>query len=412
MYPTATDGRGVILSVDRGPLAVGTLDVESGAFELRPTTDPSQPTTHAFTLLRSAGWPIGVDVLPLADDCTVGEVGRQLSAEMPASPARTVAPVGPISVVVCTRNRPTSLEHTLRHLVGIVGPEHELIVVDNAPINDETAAVVAGFADRVRHVVEPIPGLARARNRGLDAAAYRFVLFTDDDIEPDPSWLEVIGATFAAHPGAVCVSGSVLPMSLSTPAELRFQEFGGYVADFCETEYHLAMSPPPSELFPFHPRLLGTGANMAFRAEALRSIGGFDEALGAGTVAKGGEDIDVAVRLLLAGHLIVRQPAAVVWHASLTTDEELLAQIESYGCGLAAAFSKFLSQRSTLGPVLRRLPLGVRTVLSNDSVKNDRRSDSYPIELRRAELRGMTKGFFAYHTSRRRLRASRRAEAA
>ena len=412
MYPTATDGDSRTLGVDRGPLAVGTLDVETGAFRLRPATDPSQVNGHAFTLLRSDGWPIGVDVLPLLDDRSVGQVGRQLSAEMPASPARDTPPIGPISVVVCTRNRSESLRRTLGRLVEIVGADDELIVVDNAPLDDLTATVTHEFGDRVRHVVEPTPGLARARNRGLDAAAHRYVLFTDDDIEPEPSWLEVIGSTFAAHPGAVCVSGSVLPMSLSTTAELRFQEFGGYVADFCETEYHLAMDPPPSELFPFHPRLLGTGANMAFRAEALRSVGGFDEALGAGTVARGGEDIDVAVRLLLAGHLIVRQPAAVVWHASLTTDEELRAQIESYGCGLAAAFSKFLSQRSTMSAVLRRLPLGARTVLSNDSVKNERRSDSYPAELRRAELRGMTKGFFAYHTSRRRQRAIERASAA
>ncbi|MCP3913259.1 MAG: glycosyltransferase [Actinomycetia bacterium] len=380
---------------------VGTLDVETGRFDQREATEPSQRPTRAFILLRSDGWPIGVDVLPLTGERGFEEIGRQLVAESAPSPARAVAPAGPISVVVCTRNRAALLRRNLPHLVRMVGAQNELIVVDNAPRDDSTAAVVADFGDRVRHIVEPIPGLARARNCGLDAAAHPYVLFTDDDIEPEPSWLDVIGATFAAHPGAVCVSGAVLPMSLSTPAELRFQEFGGYVADFCETAYHLTMNPPPSELFPFQPRLLGTGANMAFRAEALRSIGGFDTALGAGTAARGGEDIDVAVRLLMGGHLIVRQPAAVVWHASLTTDEELLAQIEAYGCGLAAAFAKFLSQRSTMGAVLRRLPVGVRTALSDNSAKNNRRSHTYPAELRRAELRGMGMGLFAYHKSRR-----------
>ncbi len=64
---------------------------------------------------------------------------------------------------------------------------------------------------------------------------------------------------------------------------------------------------------------------MAFRTEALRSIGGFDVALGAGTPARGGEDIDVAVRLLLAGLLVVRQPAAVIWHRSHATNAELAA---------------------------------------------------------------------------------------
>ncbi len=312
-------------------------------------------------------------------------------------------------MVICTRNRPELLTRGLRTIQTVIGPDDELIVVDNAPDDNATADAVAAFPG-VRHILEPRPGLSRARNRGLEAARHPFVVFTDDDIEPEPTWLEVIGATFGAHAGSVCVSGSVLPMSLTTTAELRFQEFGGYVPDFDEAAYHLAMDPAPSKLFPFHPRLLGTGANMAFRVEALRRIGGFDEALGAGTTARGGEDIDVAMRLLLAGHVIVRQPASVVWHSSMTTDAELVRQIEGYGCGLAATFSKYLTQRSTLPAVLRRLPTGVWTALSDSSVKNDRRSDSYPRELRFAELKGMAKGAVAYHSSRWTQRRERAAD--
>ena len=302
-------------------------------------------------------------------------------------------------MVICTRNRPHLLARGLRSITSIVGSDDEVIVVDNAPDDDATAAVVAGFPG-VRRIVEPRPGLSRARNTGLGSARHEFVVFTDDDIEPEPTWLEVIGATFGAHAGSVCVSGSVLPMSLTTEAELRFQEFGGYVPDFEEVAYHLGMEPAPSKLFPFHPRLLGTGANMAFRVEALRRVGGFDEALGAGTPAQGGEDIDVVIRLLLAGHVTVRQPASVVWHASMTTDAELVRQIEGYGCGLAATFSKYLTQRSTMPPVMRRLPSGVWTALSDNSSKNDRRTDSYPRELRVAELKGMAKGAVSYHASR------------
>ncbi len=249
--------------------------------------------------------------------------------------------------------------------------------------------------------MEPTPGLASARNCGLQAASGKFVVFTDDDVSPDPSWLDVLSATFDTHPGAVCVSGSVLPASLMTEAELRFQEFGGYQRTFDESEFHLSLDPPPSKLFPFHPRLVGTGANMAFRTEALRSIGGFDVALGAGTPARGGEDIDVAVRLLLAGLLVVRQPAAVIWHRSHSTNAELAAQLEDYGCGLSAAFAKFMGQRSIAPMIVRRIPAGLSALLSPDSVKNDQRSASYPAELRRAEWRGLRAGPMAYRKSRR-----------
>jgi GT2 family glycosyltransferase len=337
VYPIATDRDHAAPGVDTGPLAVGTLDVDTGALELREPTDPTAVCTHVFALLRHDGWPTGVDVLPL-DDAAIARASLQLAPETPSSPSRRADPVGPFSIVLCTRNRPELLARGLRSITSIVGSDDEVIVVDNAPDDDATAEVVARFPG-VRHVVEPRPGLSRARNRGLASARHPFVVFTDDDIEPEPTWLEVIGTTFGAHAGAVCVSGSVLPMSLTTTAELRFQEFGGYVPDFEEVAYHLAMEPAPSKLFPFHPRLLGTGANMAFRVEALRGVGGFDEALGAGTISRGGEDIDVVMRLLLAGYVTVRQPASVVWHRSMSTDDELVRQIEGYGCGLAATVS-------------------------------------------------------------------------
>ena len=40
---------------------------------------------------------------------------------------------------------------------------------------------------------------------------------------------------------------------------------------------------------------------MAFRTEKLRAIGGFDEALGVGTPAYGGEDIAILIEMLTAG---------------------------------------------------------------------------------------------------------------
>lgn len=384
-----------------GPLAVATLDLDTGDLDVRSPDTGTGDLDRAFVLLRRQGWPTGVEVLPLIDRGVAPSVVQQLGGEIVESPARAGRTDHSFSVVVCTRNRPRNLARALPGLLDVIGDNRELIVVDNAPQDHRTADVVAEYHDRVRYVVEPTPGLAAARNCGLRAASGKFVVFTDDDVTPDPTWVDVLSATFDAHPGAVCVSGSVLPASLLTEAQLRFQEFGGYQRSFDETEFHLSLDPAPSKLFPFHPRLVGTGANMAFRTEALRSIGGFDTALGAGTPARGGEDIDVAVRLLLAGFLVVRQPAAVIWHQSHGTHAELVAQLEDYGCGLSAAFSKFMGQRSIAPMILRRLPAGLTALLSQDSVKNDQRSSSYPADLRRAEWRGLRAGPVAYRKSRR-----------
>jgi GT2 family glycosyltransferase len=399
-----------VIDAAGGPLAVATLDVDTGHFEVRAPDQGVADLDRAFVLLRRNGWPVGIDVLPLVQGSIAPSVVQQLNGETVESSARSGRSDHSFSVVVCTRNRPNNVAQALPALLELIEGDRELIVVDNAPQDNRTAEVVAGFGQRVRYIVEPTPGLASARNCGLRAANGKFVVFTDDDVSPDPSWLDVLSATFDSHPGSVCVSGSVLPASLMTEAELRFQEFGGYQRSFDESEFHLSLDPPPSKLFPFHPRLVGTGANMAFRTEALISIGGFDVALGAGTPARGGEDIDVAVRLLLAGLLIVRQPAAVIWHRSHSTNAELAAQLEDYGCGLAAAFSKFMGQRSIAPMIVRRIPAGLSTLLSSGSVKNDRRSASYPAELRRAEWRGLRAGPMAYRKSRRLVRRWARME--
>ena len=402
--------RSQVIDSAGGPLAVATLDVDTGDFEIRSPEHDAADLDRAFVLLRRHGWPVGVEVLPLDGGNVAPSVVQQLGGEIPSSSAREGRTDLSFSVVVCTRNRSENVARALPALLASIHGDRELIVVDNAPQDNRTAEVVAQYGKQVRYVVEPTPGLAWARNCGLRAAEGKFVVFTDDDVSPEPSWLDVLSATFDSNPGAVCVSGSVLPASLMTRAELLFQEFGGYQSSFEENLLHLSLDPAPSKLFPFHPRLIGTGANMAFRREALQSVGGFDVALGAGTPARGGEDIDVAVRLLLAGHLIVRQPAAVIWHRSHSTTAELAMQLEDYGCGLAAAFSKFMGQRSIAPMILRRIPAGLSTLLSPTSVKNDKRSSSFPAELRQAEWRGLRAGPLAYRKSRRLAQRNRSAD--
>lgn len=70
---------------------------------------------------------------------------------------------------------------------------HEVIVVENGSDDDSLAIakeVAAEFPDIVRVLVEERPGAYAARNRGLDEARGRYVLFTDADCRPEPGWLK------------------------------------------------------------------------------------------------------------------------------------------------------------------------------------------------------------------------------
>lgn len=397
------------VDVSSGPLTVGCLELSTGDF--RPVIDGAPRHDRAFVLLHSEGWPVGVEVLPLIDGEPPEHVASELSGEIARDASERATHIEGVSVVLCTRDRAELATRAVARLLQLETPVPvELVVVDNAPTSDATRRAMAEFGDKIRYVVEDRPGLSAARNAGLRSAAFPYVAFTDDDVIPDKAWIHALAGTLSTHAGCVCVTGSVLPLSLQTEAELLFQEFGGYgpsnSAGFEETSFHMSLDPAPSPVFPFHPRLLGTGANMAFRRETLLSIGGFDTALGAGTPARGGEDIDVAIRLILAGHLLVRQPAAVIWHQSHPDMQSLERQLEDYGCGLAAVATKLASQRSTAAAIARRAPAAISMLFGGSSSRNAARSASFPASLRRAEWRGLRRGPAAYWSSTRARRAA------
>src|SRR5262249_46628665 len=72
------------------------------------------------------------------------------------------------------------------------------------------------------------------------------------------------------------------------------------------------------------------GCNMAFRAEALRAINGFDP-----QYRKAGDDVDVCWRLQQAGLWISFAPGAFVWHHRRQGPRSYLRQQSGYGAAEA-----------------------------------------------------------------------------
>jgi hypothetical protein len=91
----------------------------------------------------------------------------------------------------------------------------------------------------------------------------------------------------------------------------------------------------------------------------LKSLGGFDEALGAGTPTAGGEDLDIFVRILQAGHSIAYEPGSLVWHHHRADLPALRTQMYAYGTGLSSFLTKHIADAKTRRDVLRRVPPGL-----------------------------------------------------
>lgn len=114
------------------------------------------------------------------------------------------------SVIIPTKNRRLSLLRCLRALADQeTARRFEVIVVDDGSSPPIRAGDLPALP-AARVISSGGVGPAGARNRGVEAAAAPFVLFTDDDTAPAPHWVEAACAFLEAHPDYLGVEGPTL----------------------------------------------------------------------------------------------------------------------------------------------------------------------------------------------------------
>lgn len=214
------------------------------------------------------------------------------------------------SIIVCTYNRAESVRDTLAALRALkFAPERscEVIVVDNNS-KDHTRAVVKEMQQtwpRLRYEFEGAQGLSHARNHGIACAKGDVILFTDDDVLPEPEWLETTLAGFAKY-GADACGGYIAPIWESPPPPWLTARFYGFLAVRTDRtdDYPITAETPP----PF-------GANMAFRKRIFEQVGLFDTSRGRkGAVLASGEDGEMFERILAAGMKVMFLGGSRVHH--------------------------------------------------------------------------------------------------
>ena len=178
----------------------------------------------------------------------------------------------PVSVVVGTRDRSGNLERCLRSLQVVAHDALEVVVVDNAPSDDSTVRLVETMArddPRLRYLREERRGLSHAADRGAREARGEIVAFIDDDVRVDPLWVAGLLRGFARGRDVGCVTGIVATASLERAVEQYFDARVSWSR--CEQRLFAAeRGPRDSWMHPYAPGAFGTGANVAFRAAALR----------------------------------------------------------------------------------------------------------------------------------------------
>lgn len=394
------------------PLRVATLDLSgglagiAGGGEVRGTRllvrRGAQPLGW-ITIEREGGEVRARDVRDALARPLAAAVGRERVHAWLGAPALPAPP--PVSVVVCSRDRADSLGRCLRALAALDYPAWELVVIDNASRDGETARVAGEHGARC--VREERPGLDWARNRGIAEARHDIVAFTDDDVEVDAGWLRGIARAFA-DPAVEMVTGLVAPARLDTRAELLFELGYGGMGKGVRAVTRDPRTMTSRELLGAHH--LGVGANMAFRRALLDRLGGFDTALDVGTPARGGGDLDIFHRALAAGALVRYEPQALVWHHHRR--DMIVLRRQHYENG--RAFGAYLLTALRRGTVPRasvvRYALGTwLRWLAGRIVRRLARREPLPMSLLLAELWGAVHSPVAWSAARWSDRRIRRA---
>lgn len=180
-----------------------------------------------------------------------------------------------LSVILCTYNNADRLRITLDALCELKSPQDvdwELVMVNNNS-TDKTEEVIKSFADSlpITYAYEPVQGKSRALNLGLALAQGDLIVFTDDDVKPNPHWLIAYWEAYQERSEGYYFGGPIESEFEGEPPDEDFLE----AATPCVAGLNYGSESHEEDLF--------LGANWACPVELLAETEGFDIGLGVGS---------------------------------------------------------------------------------------------------------------------------------
>jgi len=241
-----------------------------------------------------------------------------------------------VTVVVPNRNGGQWLPGLLASLARQTVAPQRVIVVDNAS-GDGSPAWLA----LTHPAVDVLPlarntGFAGAANRGIAAARTEAVALVNTDVELGDDWLEHALGALAADAGRAAVAGKLV--SMTDPGIVDdagdFLRRDGVCEQRGRFHHDDGRFDEAGEIFS------ACAGAAVLRTEAVRAVGGFDERFFLYL-----EDVDLGLRLRLAGWRCWYEPRAVARHAGGGSAQHSERPIAAW------------AQRNTLLLVLRAFPL-------------------------------------------------------
>jgi glycosyltransferase involved in cell wall biosynthesis len=181
------------------------------------------------------------------------------------------------SVVVCSYNREKYIADAIKSLLNqtIAAELYEILIIDNNS-TDRTAEIALDYVKRfsethqIRYFKELNQGLCFARNRGIQEAKGKFIVYMDDDGIAAPDFLEVQYNFLVKFNHAIGLGGKIIPRYVHGKPEWIDGILEGLVS---KVDYG-------DKVFQYSGKRYPVGCNMTYRKDILEQIGMFDTEVG------------------------------------------------------------------------------------------------------------------------------------
>ena len=276
-----------------------------------------------------------------------------------AEPERDALPS--VAVVVPAHGRAAGVARCVGSILDLDYPSDRLqvLVVDDASGDGGLTARTAEAAGARVVALDANVGPGSARNAGARASRSTILAFVDTDCVVERNWL-VEAVAELADPQVAAVAGRV--RIVRTPAAISAYE---------QLQSPLDVGPEFGDLDSESGRFFCPAANFVIRREAFERVGGFDPG------QRLGEDVDLCLRLLYAGHRIRLRPDLTVWHDAPVDVTVMAGRRFFYGRGEASLWGRhpitrqgvllsfcWLGLLGAVAAAVSKRPLPARTALA------------------------------------------------
>ena len=216
-----------------------------------------------------------------------------------------------LAVVICTYDKREFVVNCIESVLGSTFKNFDLIVVDNASVDDTVPVIQEKYSEKLTLLVNPenlggSGGFNRGMQHAMDKNQYKYILLLDNDVVVEYSAIEMLYSFMEEHPEAGACGSLVCKMS---DPEI-IQDFGAMIEPENLGVRPLYGNQKRSEELPEVVVCDYVAACSAiYRVDVLKKTGVINKDLFIYW-----DDMELSWKIRLAGYKVFAYSRSVVWH--------------------------------------------------------------------------------------------------